>query len=229
MSLKSSTELKSTESPETLVHSPSVVTSVGVGRRRLLRAGLAATPVILAVSGRSAMAGTGDPCPKGLSPLAWSSWTNGGTTACVVGSHTHTSSSHSYCHTPTSWKCQNGNFPVAWPSSSCKPYSGYNPGDQGVKDRYNNWITDWNTGHKFNQCFSGSTRGHKDKSCSKVLRDHGASVEAYLCAAYLNAQFSTSYCMSVQDVRDLEKGKCGTLTGLTDTQIINFCKQSWGA
>lgn len=36
----------------------------GIGRRRLLRAGLAAAPVVLAVSGRSAMAAA---CPIGLS------------------------------------------------------------------------------------------------------------------------------------------------------------------
>ena len=55
----------------------------GIARRRILRAGLAA-PVVLAVSGRSAMAGD---CAKGLSPLAWNSLAPNGTN-CYVNSHT---------------------------------------------------------------------------------------------------------------------------------------------
>lgn len=59
----------------------------GVARRRLLRAGLAAGPVVLALSGRSAMA-TGT-CAKGLSPLAWNSLAPDGKN-CSITSHTVT-------------------------------------------------------------------------------------------------------------------------------------------
>jgi hypothetical protein len=56
----------------------------GIARRRLLRAGMVATPVVLTLSGRSAMAAT---CAKGLSPLAWNSLAPDGTN-CQLNSHT---------------------------------------------------------------------------------------------------------------------------------------------
>ena len=58
----------------------------GIARRRLLRAGAAAVPVALTLSGRSAMAGT---CARGLSPLAWNSLAPNGTN-CYSASHTVT-------------------------------------------------------------------------------------------------------------------------------------------
>lgn len=71
--------------PDTLQQSAETAKPTGIARRRLLRAGLAAAPVVLAVSGRSAMA-AGD-CAKGLSPMAWSSLAPDGTN-CRMNSHT---------------------------------------------------------------------------------------------------------------------------------------------
>lgn len=72
----------------------------GIARRRLLRAGLAATPVILTLSGRSAMAAAGDSCQKGLSPLAWNSLAPDGT-VCTQNSHTVTP--NNLGDTPAQW------------------------------------------------------------------------------------------------------------------------------
>lgn len=79
----------------------------GIARRRLLRAGLAAGPVVLAVSGRSAMAGT---CAKGLSPLAWNSLAPTGAD-CQLTSHTV--KTNSLGKSPAGWAAPN----VQWPSN----------------------------------------------------------------------------------------------------------------
>ena len=76
----------------------------GIARRRLLRAGMAAAPVVLTLSGRSAMAAKGDACAKGLSPMAWNSLAPNGTT-CEQTSHTVNSSTL-------------GNSPSAWVGNS---------------------------------------------------------------------------------------------------------------
>jgi len=75
----------------------------GIGRRRLLRAGLAATPVVLAVSGRSAMAAV---CPNdGLSAATWASINpSGDGVTCIASSHTHTASSSKIGFSPAYWK-----------------------------------------------------------------------------------------------------------------------------
>lgn len=76
----------------------------GIGRRRLLRAGLAAAPVVLAVSGRSAMAAE---CPTGLG-LSLATMTSinpsGDGVNCIASSHTHTASSSSLGKSPSYWK-----------------------------------------------------------------------------------------------------------------------------
>lgn len=90
----------------------------GIGRRRLLRAGLAATPVVLAVSGRSAMAAV---CPNdGLSLATWASINpSGDGVTCIASSHTHTASSRSLGLSPGYWKPNpNGQTfqpPYPWP------------------------------------------------------------------------------------------------------------------
>ena len=77
----------------------------GIARRRLLRAGLVATPVVLTLSGRSAMAATGDPC-AGLSGAAWTSLVNNGT--CTTNSHTVASTTI-------------GSPPAVWKAKTSKP------------------------------------------------------------------------------------------------------------
>ncbi len=85
---------------ESLQESVNPVPASGMARRRLLRAGLAATPVILTLSGRSAMAAVGDACEKGLSPLAWNSLAPDGTN-CKMNSHTVTK--NTLGQTPVYW------------------------------------------------------------------------------------------------------------------------------
>ena len=93
----------------------------GHGRRRLLRAGLAA-PVVLAVSGRSAMAAA---CPPGLSgPTMTSLNPSGDGVNCIASSHTHTASSSRLGLSPGYWKPNpNGQTfqpPYPWPIAPFK-------------------------------------------------------------------------------------------------------------
>jgi hypothetical protein len=78
----------------------------GIARRRLLRAGAAAVPVALTLSGRSAMAAVGDPCEKGLSPLAWASLAPDRTN-CKKNSHTVTA--NTVGESPSVWKGKTSN------------------------------------------------------------------------------------------------------------------------
>ena len=112
---------------------------VGVGRRRLLRAGLAATPVVLAVSGRSAMAGNA--C-KGLSPLAWASVAPNGT--CVVDGTSHTIQSHALGNSPGGWAPNCGGsaktFQWDWPTVHCQPCVRV----KNTSGQYIYWTSGWN-------------------------------------------------------------------------------------
>ena len=174
MTLKSTTELTSAErgSAAGAAGDASVVlagVSTGVGRRRLLRAGLAATPVILAVSGRSAMATTS--CPtKGLSPLAWQSLTNGGTQP-IPANCSHTVTANSRGNSPGGWKPQvtAGKIAPSWPAA-CVPYSGY------VTGAGCNSSTAFSSGTKFNQIFVGSPfTQFASKSFSEIFLGSGTS------------------------------------------------------
>jgi hypothetical protein len=94
----------------------------GIGRRRLLRAGLAAAPVVLAVSGRSAMAAA---CPPGLSgPTMTSINPSGDGVNCIASSHTHTASSSRLGLSPDYWKPnpEGRTFqpPYSWPIAPFK-------------------------------------------------------------------------------------------------------------
>jgi hypothetical protein len=226
MTLKSSNELTSVKSSDAGVSSSVFNAGAGVGRRRLLRAGLASTPVILALTGRSAMAtGStgGNACPKGLSPLAWSSLTRNTGSNCVTTSHTV--QGNVLCKSPGFWKPNgNGHLSGAWPAAYCKPYSTYQSGDQP-----NCTTSDarWATGTTFGTCFPASNSSLKTKSVSRILLDNSNDVEFHLCAAYLNARTYAGYSMTVQEVRDLEKGILGTMTGLSQSQIRSYCDQTW--
>ena len=229
MSLKSSTELTATEAA-----APAGVAAVssGVGRRRLLRAGLAATPVVLAVSGRSAMASTA--CPtKGLSPMAWHSLTMGGTRA-IPANCSHTVTPAQGGNSPGGWKPQsNGMISPSWPAT-CVPFAGYQPGGSSTS------TTNFNTGTKFNQIFVGSSYTQfASNSFSSILQGNQASpslsssgsVEFHLCAAYLNALTVPGYALTIADVLALSTRKIGTVSvaaGATgDTLIKDFIQQTY--
>lgn len=209
MTLKSNTDVVPVETTEVSeTPTAAVVAALGVGRRRLLRAGLAATPVILAVSGRSAMASTS--CPtKNLSPLAWNSLTMGGTRAIPQNcSHTVTPSAGGW--SPGGWKPQTsaGKIDPPWPAT-CVPYAGYSSG-QGC-----NSSTNFSTGTKFNQIFTGSTSTFGSSSFSQILLGSGTStgsLEFHLCAAYLNAVTVPGYALTVTEVLNLAQRKIGTTT-----------------
>ena len=206
----------------------SPVQASGVGRRRLLRAGLAATPVLLAVSGRSAMAGAGDSCLKGLSPLAWSSLTNNGAHGCVQTSHNVTPRTLGL--SPGNWKPNgNGYISTSWPAT-CSPFDGYISGNNSTG--YLPADPHWATGTKFNQIFtsvgfSGSTSSLWTKSFSRILLDNNGTAEWHLCGAYLDTAVFPNYPMTNKEVLNLALGKLGNQSGLTAAQICTFLDQTW--
>ncbi len=147
----------------------------GISRRNLLRAGLSAAPVVLAVSGRSAMATT---CAKGLSPLAWNSLAPNG--ACNEASHTVTTNTLGV--SPEFWKPnKNGaTFQTpAWPTGVApfqtiimRTHAGINKTVDWNRSRYLDYYgiswdaTGWDTGKKFNSIF---TIASDTRSFSRIL------------------------------------------------------------
>ena len=220
----------------------------GIARRRLLRAGAAAVPVALTLSGRSAMANvSGGTCAKGLSPLAWNSLAPGGTN-CKLASHTVTSSQLGA--SPVNWQPLGvGTLPRPWPSS-CIPYAGYpnNPPQDTISSKWatgtaagQSWqgargqdttSSKWATGTKYSQIFTGvsgyteSVSGISGKSVSLILLDNTGTVECHLCAAYLNAATGTGDVMTPQEVQNAYAGKVGSLT-LSKTAMNAYLEQTW--
>jgi len=196
----------------------------GIARRRLLRAGMAAVPVALTVSGRSAMANGA--CIGGLSPLAWNSLAPDGTN-CQSTSHTVTSNTLGVSH--GNWK-PNGNNKLSqpWPAT-CIPFAGYTSGmcSSACADQ------DWASGTKFNEIFSivvgvypESDSGIRSKSVSRILLDNNGTIESQLCAAYLNAATVPGYAMTLAEVQKAYEGKVGSLT-LSNSAMQTFLKQTW--
>lgn len=206
---------------------------VGVGRRPLLRAGLVATPVVLAVSGRSAMAAV---CPTGLSPLTMASLDPNHTGECAASSH------HVFTNTlglsPGYWKpnCNGQTFqpPHPWPIS---PFHLIKTTDnktyvwnRGNYLDYKNIAKDaagWATGTKYNNIFTSS---FSSRSFSRILLDDNGSLEWHFCAAYLNAAtMPGTYAMTVQEVLDVASTGCLVPGGsmLTDGQMKAFLSQTW--
>lgn len=203
---------------------PSSAASSGhIARRRLLRAGMAAAPVILTLSGRSAMAQGS--CAKGLSPMAWNSLAPDGTN-CKLASHTVQSSTVGV--SPGNWMPNgNGGLTRSWPVS-CLPYAGY-PTDPIPSNKND---VRWATGTKFKDIFTGipgyseSVSGLWDKSVSRILIDNNGTIEWHLCAAYLNAATIPGYAMTPQEVQEAFGGKVGTMMLLQDGMKI-FLNQTW--
>ena len=229
----------------------------GIGRRRLLRAGLAAAPVVLAVSGRSAMAAA---CPPGLSgPTMTSLNPSGDGVNCIASSHTHTASSSRLGLSPGYWKPNpNGQTfqpPYFWPiapfekittqgnkthsfeQASTKTESRsdgtravtytWNPNDYLQYRGIPRDADGWDTGTKYNAIFTSS---FKSRSFSRILLEENGSLEWHFCAAYLNAvAMPGSYVLSIQEV--LEIASTGRLvpggSQLTSGQIKAFLSQTW--
>lgn len=215
--------------------------TTGIARRRLLRAGLAAGPVVLAVSGRSAMAGTSCGTVKGLSPMAWASMAPDG--ACVGTSHTITG--HACGRSPGYWKPNcDGNAKTfqpdyRWPIAPCDKlktlvYGAY------VEKSWNNYpYTDFKgvasndsgfaNGTKFRSVFTTSP---DNRSFSRILIDESASgnVEWHFCAAYLNCKaMAGSYAVTEAELKYLYENRRLVPGGkqLTAGQIKEFLNQTW--
>ncbi|MBB1076120.1 hypothetical protein HUU62_17070 [Rhodoferax sp. 4810] len=195
----------------------------GIARRRLLRVGLAAGPVVLTMSGRSAMA-TG--CAKGLSPLAWNSLAPSGTN-CQLASHTVRSNTLGV--SPGNWKPNgNGSLTRAWPAS-CLPYTTYTAPTSWDSSK-------WATGTKFNALFTvigGFPTTYVDgidirtKSVSRILIDNNGTIEWHLCAAYLNAATVADYAMTIPEVMDAYAGKIGVKNISSEDDMKAFLTQTW--
>jgi hypothetical protein len=213
-------------------------------RRRLIQAGLAAAPVMLAVSGRSAMAGgTPGTTAKCLSPMAWCSANP--TSGQAVGSISPKSMGNPGCN-PKQWKpCETTQtFPntPSWPSG-CKPFS-------TIKYPGGKTSTNWVSG----QCRTYSGLSHKitvngqtqdpgwstgtvlswldSRSCSNILIDEADSdtLKAHTCAAYLNAKLAEDngkrFPVSSADVKACyQERKLGTRS-VTDAQLLAYFKQT---
>jgi len=230
--------------PETLQKSTEATpVQGGIARRRLLRAGLAAAPVALAVSGRSAMAGTSCGSVKGLSPLAWASMAPNGT--CVDSSHTI--NGNPLGKSPGYWtpnaSGQTFQPPYPWPVApfdKVRTQVG-NGSDAVYETKY--WNPDIYTdfkgvaandagfanGAKFKDVFGGS----EGRSFSRILLDESANgnVVWHFSAAYLNfLAMSGQYAMTASELIYLYQNKKlvpGSLVVLTDSEIKTFLDQTW--
>ena len=229
--------------PETLQKSTEATpVQGGIARRRLLRAGLAAAPVALAVSGRSAMAGTSCGSVKGLSPLAWASMAPNGT--CVDSSHTI--NGNPLGKSPGYWtpnaSGQTFQPPYPWPVApfdKVRTQVG-NGSDAVYETKY--WNPDIYTdfkgvaandagfanGAKFNAVFGGS----EGRSFSRILLDESANgnVVWHFSAAYLNClAMSGQYAMTDRELIYLYNNRRLVPGGvlLSDSEIKTFLDQTW--
>lgn len=208
--------------------------SAGIGRRRLLRAGLAATPVVLTLSGRSAMAQTAG-C-AGLSELTWRSICPDG--QLIASSHQASVHSSRLGRSPGYWKPnpdgQTFQSPYPWPIS---PFTTI----KTTRDRTYSWeptnyltykkiapdADGWATGTKYNTIFTTSS---DQRSFSRILLDGNGTLEWHLCAAYLNARALPGiYVMTPAEVIYLAAH--GTVvpggSSLTTGQMKAFIAQTW--
>ena len=208
----------------------------GIGRRRLLRAGLVATPVVLTFSGRSAMAQTRDCQGTGLSLPTWNSICPNGQ---FIGSSHHTLTTGRLGKSPGYWKPNpNGRTfqtPYAWPiapfttitTKGNKTYdwiqSSYWTYKQIARD-----AAGWATGDKYKAIFTTSS---DQRSFSRILLDDSGTLEWHLCAAYLNALALPpgAYVMTAAEVIYLAAH--GYLvpggSSLTTGQMKAFLAQTW--
>jgi len=227
---------------DTLQPSAETAKPTGIARRRLLRAGLAAAPVVLAVSGRSAMAATNCTAAKGLSPMAWASMAPKGT--CIGSSHTI--EGNALGRSPGFWTPNVGGsaqtfqgdlmwrWPVApfdrvmteinhvlvpryWNSYPYNDFKGVAANDSG-----------FNNGAKFSSVFGGSD----SRSFSRILIAESASknVKWHFCAAYLNCKaMPGTYAITETELKNLYTNKRLVAGGivLSDSQIKTFLDQTW--
>ena len=206
------------------------------GRRRLL-VGIASAPVVLAVSGRSALActTTSDCNPRGLSPLAWVSiHPQSGVTI----KPSHTIERTCLGKSPGYWVPNCGGnslvFQGRWPKAPCGEITGsdgrkysYLKGTylsaKGVKadDR------GWTAGDKLPSSGYGSCSG---KVISKTLIGAAPSgIERHICAAYLNIkQFGMDgYPVTEDELKRLASGLPISGRVFSVSEVKAFLDQTW--
>ena len=216
----------------------------GLARRRLIRAGLAAAPVVLALSGRSAMATTGNCGANGLSPMAWNSISPGADGNCIALSRQPGRSILG--RSPGLWKPNTGKnanvFQVAWPYNQAPAitpflkYTGANYSGIPASD------IRWDGGTLFGAVITslhtslaaGTTvqtlKTVAMSSISRLLIDNSASpIPIKLACAMLNALTFPGYAMTVKEVLFLAANKQLVSGGpvLSDSTIRDFLDQTW--
>ena len=218
-----------------------------VSRRSLMRAGLAAAPVILATSGRSALAGGTSTGGMGLSPMAWLSANPSG--ACDPAALSHSVGHNALGRSPGYWRPnkygktfegpwpndtapfqtltykKNGNLVIktwvfaAWSGYSDLPYDNGSGGDAG-----------WNTGKVL--AWLGDSR-----SISRILIEESGTLKWHVCAAYLNAKMSeqaglsgsSAYALTSLEVQEIYSSRRLVAGGsiLSDSVLNSFFDQTW--
>lgn len=209
----------------------------GIGRRRLLRAGLSTAPVMLAVSGRSAMAVGACDSGKGLSPMAWASVKPDG--HMCAPNMSHTVGRNTLGQSPNYWRPvtvgvnYSGTpvvyaFPGAtyWPSTLVHPFTAYSSGNSTQWFNMAENDPRWASGTKFQSIFGGS----ETRSFSQILiaskslgPSHPDTLLSYFCAAYLNALVFQDYAMTVDEV----KKAYGPNPELPIANLRGFFIQTW--
>ena len=172
----------------------------GIARRRLLRAGMTAAPLMLTLSGRSAMA-TNTGTPVGLSPMAWASVAPKGTYVAV----SHTVGTHPLGKSPDTWEVE-----------------AKKDEDKVTPELRTNLRT------KFNNVFdSGGDRRFKEILKSNNASD---KFVRHFSAAYMNVQTQGSYAITLDELKHLYSTRTlvhGSKFILDDDQIMAFLRQTW--
>lgn len=207
--------------------------------RRKLLVGAVSTPVVLAVSGRSALACTSDGSGcnhKGLSLAAWCSIYPGQGQRVT---HSHAVNTGDACGKwPDHWKpkCKWGDrytkcFTEDWPVPPC----GSKTGLRGWDYNYYKYSSSYKYAYGVSQDDPDFANGSKlpsdwgafytGKSISQLLIS-GNELQRYMCTAYLNRRrYGYSYPVSDQDLKMLAyKNYRGR--PLSDLEIVNFIKQT---
>ena len=210
------------------------VQASGIARRRLLRAGLAAAPDVLTLTGRSAMAGT---CPGGLSPAAWTSLAPNGTCATT----SHTVNGNALGNSPGYWtpNPSGDTFqgPYKWPVAPFSEVTRHlTAGDSVVSwdaskgyhyyRKINHSDPGYDGGTKFNTVFTGGP----SKSFSRILIEGNVGLEWHVTAAYLNLLvMGGGYALTLDELKLIySEGRLvpgGTVLG--DGDLKSFLDQTW--
>lgn len=200
------------------------------GRRRFIGASTAG--VVLAVTGRSAMASGTSTTTKCLSPLAWASLhPSDGVTAQL--SHT-VSQTCVFGKSPGGWTPNCGGdakaFQWLWPVN---PFS---PKLTGTKDGkpfqfdLSNYIRAKGVAANDAGWAGGAFLPfyRTDKSISRLLLDSASSgVERHICAAYLNIRKYPGYPVTLEELEKLATGQPVGGRIFTTSEVKTFLDQTW--